>query len=134
MEVAGIKGANPITERLEIREVGGELWRCGLKFTGRGNVWCKDGSGNGSGGMEKMATGDGSHVREGWCGWGIVSRRRVGEEKTYTEATENTEFTEKRNPRAQSGVTVPQLLDVTAAVEEVEYRWREADRWWREAG
>jgi hypothetical protein len=34
-------------------------------------------------------------------------KRERRKEKAYTEAAESTEFTEKKNPRTQTGVSVP---------------------------
>jgi len=101
VEIAGIEGANAITERLEIREVGGELWRCGLRFTGRGNAWCKGGSRNGGGGMEKMATGDGSHVGKDGAE-GELCQGGEWEKRRLTQRPQRTQSSQRRGEKYKS--------------------------------
>jgi len=72
-EVIGCEGVNAIAKRFEVGETGRQLRRFSLSVSGlRGR---ESGGRNGSGGMEKTATGDGGHQRKGWCG----TRRRVKE-------------------------------------------------------
>jgi hypothetical protein len=76
VEVIGREGTNAVAERLEVGEAGRQLGRFGLRVSVRRHPGREGGGGGGSGGMEKTATGDGSHEKKGWCG----RRRRVKEE------------------------------------------------------
>ena len=69
------EGANAVAERFEVGEAGGKLGRHGLIVRVKGPCGGEGGGGDGGSGMEKTATGDGSHERKGWGG----KRRRVKE-------------------------------------------------------